>query len=279
MATDIAQFNKNSELNQSVDVASGPMLLDRREAGVYMHITSLPGPYGIGEIGQHALEFIDSMHEMQLSVWQFLPTGPTAYGDSPYQPLSSFAGNEMLIDIGDLVVRGLLSAAEVSELKTLPKGFVDYGRLIPIKTRLLALAAERFESRANAALTAELDAFIERHDALWLHDYALFRILKTRHGERPWPEWAPEYVNREPAALAELEASSAKEIHAIKVLQCLFHYQWRRLKDYAHARGIRLFGDMPICIALDSADAWASRDILQLNDAGLPDAVAGVPPD
>lgn len=250
-----------------------------RRAGVCLHISSLPGPYGIGEIGAAARSFVDTMHDMQLRVWQFLPTGPTAYGDSPYQPLSTFAGNEMLIGIGELVAMGLLAEHEVEELTTLPQRYVDFGALIPIKSRLLETAAERFADKAGDELKAQYAEFLDAHDAAWLHDYAVFRILKTRHGERPWPEWQPEYVHREERALQELEATEAAQIESIKVVQFVFHYQWRQFRDYAHAHGVTLFGDMPIYIALDSADAWANRDILCLDNDGKPDNVAGVPPD
>lgn len=273
----------DATLNQAASVvrpaAEAGILPARRTAGVCMHITSLPGPYGIGEIGHRALEFVDTMQHMRLGVWQFLPTGPTAYGDSPYQPLSSFAGNELLIDIGDLVVRGFLSEDEVAELKTLPARYVDYGKLIPLKSQLLNLAARRFGAKAKAELKAEFDAFLERHDKAWLHDYALFRILKSGHGERPWPEWQPEYVYREEQAIRRLEASAAEQIEWIKIIQCLFHCQWQRLRNYARDRGVMLFGDMPIYIALDSADAWARRELLKIDAAGRPEAVAGVPPD
>jgi 4-alpha-glucanotransferase len=250
-----------------------------REAGVLMHITSLPGPYGIGEIGAHARAFVDRMRDMKLSVWQFLPTGPTAYGDSPYQALSTFAGNEMLIDIGELVELGFLEESEVAELTTLPDRFVDYGALIPLRNHLLDLAAGRFEASASDELKAVYAAFLEEHDERWLHDYAVFRILKTMHNEQPWPEWQPEYVHRDPRALRELENSAAAEIERIKIIQCLFHVQWRAFRSYANRHGVRLFGDLPICIALDSADAWANREMLQIDRDGRPANVAGVPPD
>lgn len=250
-----------------------------REAGVLLHISSLPGPYGIGEIGVHARGFVDRMRDMKLSVWQFLPTGPTAYGDSPYQALSTFAGNEMLLDIGELVELGFLAEKEVRELTTLPDSFVDYGALIPLKNDLLNLAAGRFKALASDDLKAVYTAFLEENDKRWLHDYAVFRILKARHGQRPWPEWRPEYVHREPRAMRELEDTAAAQIELIKILQCLFHYQWQSLKAYANRKGVRLFGDLPICIALDSADAWANREMLQIDRNGRPGHVAGVPPD
>jgi 4-alpha-glucanotransferase len=244
-----------------------------------MHLTSLPGPYGIGEIGAAAREFVDKMVQMELSVWQFLPLGPTAYGDSPYQPLSTFAGNEMLVDIGNLIELGLLRKDEAGELTTLPERFVDYGALIPVKTRLLFLAASRFEETVSFDILKDFNGFLERNDAEWLHDYALFRVLKSKHGERPWPEWHPEQVHRDPEALAQVERQEADRIRSLKIIQYLFFRQWFALRDYAHERGITLFGDMPICIALDSADAWANRDILRLDADGNPDHVAGVPPD
>lgn len=251
----------------------------RRQAGVSLHLTSLPGPYGIGEIGAAARAFVDTMREMELSVWQFLPLGPTAYGDSPYQPLSTVAGNEMLVDIADLIGLGLLSHDEVAELTTLPDRYVDYGNLIPIKNRLLNLAASRFDELIGDDILNDFKGFLERNNDDWLHDYAVFRILKTSHGERPWPEWQPEYVHRDAAALAQLEASEAERIRAVKIIQYLFFRQWGMLRDYAHTNGVTLFGDMPIYIALDSSDAWANRDILRLDEDGNPDHVAGVPPD
>lgn len=258
---------------------SANVLPPGRKAGVCLHITSLPGPYGIGEIGQSALDFIAAMNEMHLGVWQFLPTGPTAYGDSPYQPLSTFAGNELLIDIGDLIAINLLEKDEAQELAALPRDHVDYGALIPIKNRLLRLAAGRFEERASPSLKAACDTFVEDNDELWLKDYALYRILKTRHGERPWPEWAPKYVHRDPEAMSELEANADTQIADLKVIQFLFFEQWGRMREYANDHGVRLFGDMPICIALDSADAWAHPEILRIDEDGRPEAVAGVPPD
>jgi 4-alpha-glucanotransferase len=255
------------------------VLAARRQAGVSLHFTSLPGPFGIGELGQFARAFIDTMRRMRLNVWQFLPIGPTAYGDSPYQPLSTFAGNELLIDIAELRDLGLLTADEVAELRTLPADFVDYGALIPVKNRLLQLATRRFHSVASAAMKQEFDGFIARNNDAWLHDYAVFRILKSRHDLKPWHEWEPKFANRDAAALQQIEASEAESIVAIKVMQFMFFRQWFALRDYAHKNGVKLFGDMPIYIALDSADAWANRDILLVDENSQPQSVAGVPPD
>jgi 4-alpha-glucanotransferase len=263
----------------AVGDAQPSVLPDEPRAGVCLHIASLPGAFGIGEIGAAARLFVDTMAAMRLRVWQFLPLGPTAYGDSPYQPLSTFAGNELLIDVAALLDASLLSANEVRDLRALPRAHVEYGTLIPKKNTLLRLAASRFERRADAPTRAALEHFVEMHDRAWLHDYALFRILKSGHNERPWMDWEPEYVHREARGLARIERQRAADIRAIKILQFLFDRQWRELRDYAHASGITLFGDMPICIAFDSADAWANRDILRVDLDGHPDFVAGVPPD
>jgi len=250
-----------------------------RQGGVCLHITSLPGPYGVGEIGDAAFAFIDQMVRMNIKVWQFLPLGPTAYGDSPYQPLSTFAGNEMLVDTATLIRAGLLTSNEADALLRLPAHTVDYGNLIPKKKALLERAVGRFHAQATSEVKSAFDAFLESYDRAWLHDYALFRILKTRHGERPWPEWAAPYVHRDRDAISKLEADAGRGIESIKIVQFLFHRQWQRLRDYAAERGVLMFGDMPICIALDSSDAWANREIVCLDCDGRPSHVAGVPPD
>ena len=250
-----------------------------KQAGVCLHLTSLPGQFGIGEIGAAAREFIDAMVAMNLSVWQFLPAGPTAYGDSPYQPLSTFAGNEMLIDIEALTQLGLLTAHETDALRRLPHANIDYGALIPLKIALLSKAAERFPAVANDSLKYEFDRFLQAHDQRWLHDYALFRVLKTLHGERPWPEWRPAFVRRDTASMQKLESSFGDSIKNIKIQQFFFHHQWNALHTYATEHGVQLFGDMPIYIALDSADAWAHPELLRISATGEPQYVAGVPPD
>lgn len=250
-----------------------------RHAGVGLHITSLPGPYGIGELGQHARDFLDKMTHMGLSVWQFLPTGPTAYGDSPYQSLSTFAGNEMLIDVESLIDMNLLQHDEVGDLRALPQHFVDYDALIPAKNRLLRLAASRFSQIADDELQTDYDTFVARCDASWLHDYAVFRVLKDKHDEKSWTEWHPDYANRDAAALHAIEYKEATSIVQIKILQFLFFRQWSSLRNYARQNDVELFGDLPIYVALDSSDAWANRDILRIDEHGHPDGVAGVPPD
>jgi len=250
-----------------------------RRAGVALHLSSLPGEHGIGDIADSATAFVDRLVEMRLGVWQFLPLGPTAYGDSPYQPLSAFAGNANLIGLNPLLRQGLLREDELGRLAELPRDHVDYGRLIPLKRGLLALAAERFQAREANGLRVEYEEFLHANAARWLDDYALFRVLKTAHDQRPWPEWDPSFVRREPGALAGARERFRDSIERSRVTQFLFDRQWQALKAYATERDICLFGDMPIYIALDSADAWAHPERLLIDRDGRPSHVAGVPPD
>jgi len=250
-----------------------------RRAGVGLHLSSLPGAHGIGDIADSAIGFVDQMVEMGLGVWQFLPLGPTAYGDSPYQPLSAFAGNANLIGMEPLARMGLLRSSELGALRELSGEFVDYGRLIPLKRALLADAAENFQRRGANGLQAAYDDFLHRHAGRWLDDYALFRVLKTAHGERPWSEWESSYVRREAAALQRARNQYREQIERTRITQFLFDQQWRNLKSHATERNVCLFGDMPIYIALDSADAWANPELLLIDRDGRPTHVAGVPPD
>ena len=259
--------------------ASEPPALPARQAGVCLHLTSLPGEQGIGEIGDGAVQFVDWLASAKIAVWQFLPAGPTAYRDSPYQALSAFAGNEMLIDLGDLVSLNLLSPEAVKPLQRLPKRSVDYGRLTPLKHALLQAAAAAFETGADAALKAEFDDFVARSDKAWLHDYALYRVLKEMHGGKAWPEWERPFMSRQPVAMQKLENDARADIRSWKVCQFLFARQWKTLRRHAFKKGVRLFGDVPMYIALDSADAWANPGILLISRSGRPQYVAGVPPD
>lgn len=250
-----------------------------RQAGILLHITSLPSSYGIGEIGESAHAFVDNLCDMGIRVWQFLPIGPTAYGDSPYQPLSIYAGDVMLLDVANLIKDGLLEAHEASELSKLPSDSVDYPNLIPLKRHVLKLAASRFDLLASTERKSAFEEFLEIHDTHWLHNYALFRTLKTVHQEKAWPEWDSKFVHRDKNSLHVIEQSHSENIHYIKVLQFIFFEQWQVLHNYANSRGISLMGDVPIYIALDSADAWAEPELLKVNREGQPDFVAGVPPD
>ena len=257
-----------------------PAILPRdKKAGLGLHFASLAGPHGIGDIGNSAQQFVDTLVNMGISFWQFLPTGPTAYGDSPYQPLSAFAGNEMLIGMDPLVRQGLLSPDELRPLTELSSVSVDYGNLIPRKNMLLKQAASQFCSRASSEIKIEFEDFLHLNDGNWLADYAFYRILKSNHGERPWSEWSLPYVHRKPGAMQKVREKYRGDIEHTKIIQFLFDRQWQALKRYAKEKGICLFGDMPIYIALDSADAWAHPEILLIDNDGKPSHVSGVPPD
>jgi 4-alpha-glucanotransferase len=250
-----------------------------RQAGVCLHFTSLPGHYGSGDIGAAAMTFIDHLEQMGIGVWQFLPTGPTAYGDSPYQPLSAFAGNALLIDLDSLVRLGLLKDSDLAGLECLPRAYLDYDRAIPARLAMLSQAAEHFRAQRFPSLVTAYDEFLHRHERDWLNDYAMFRVLKSLHDERAWPQWEKRYMRRQSAALRAIVARHGAELERVKFAQFLFDHQWRELKQYAGEKGICLYGDMPIYIALDSADAWTRPEMLQIDRDGRPSQVAGVPPD
>lgn len=249
---------------------------DQAAAGVSLHFSSLPAAHGIGDIGDAACRFADQLAQTGLSIWQVLPAGPTGFGDSPYQSLSAFAGNEMLIGLEPLVRDGLLNQAELAPLEELPDHAVDFERLVPRKRAILKRAAERFLARGA---DSRFDAFVARNNSLWLHQYALYRVIKTLHSERAWTEWEPDYARRSSDALARVESQHESAIERIKALQYLFECQWSSLREHAGRAGVRVFGDMPFYIAFDSADAWAQRALLLTDDDGRPSAVAGVPPD
>ncbi|MFK8031852.1 MAG: 4-alpha-glucanotransferase [Gammaproteobacteria bacterium] len=250
-----------------------------RAAGVCLHITALPGDHGIGSLGEQALKFVDSLSAMGMSVWQFLPLGPTAYADSPYQPLSIYAGNPMLIDLELLHQDGLVTTEQLEPFTHLARSRVDFSRLIPLKKRLLDDVSIDFASRASASLRLEWEAFLAKHETQWLNDFASFQVLKSQHEGLPWPQWPDRFRRRTPAAMQALQQSAAKELHSVKLSQFLFYRQWLKIREYANSKGIAMFGDIPIYLALDSADVWQQPELVQIDCDGKPDQVAGVPPD
>ena len=249
-----------------------------RSSGILLHPTSLPGRYGIGDLGAAAYRFVDWLAEQGQSIWQMLPLGPTSYGDSPYQTLSAFAGNPNLISLDGLVESGLLHKSDLLDTPPFPPRRVDYGWVIPFHERKLAAAHRRFQQPNQRALQREWQEFTaaNRH---WLDDFALFSALKKQHELRPWVEWESALRDREPNALAAAALDCAAEIEAEKFRQWLFDRQWRALKSHANQRGIRLFGDLPIFVAHDSADVWAHQEQYALDARGTPTVIAGVPPD
>ncbi len=255
------------------------MSLDRRLAGVLLHPTSLPGRYGIGDLGPECLHFLDWMQEAGLGAWQVLPLGPTGYGDSPYQCFSAFAGNPMLIS-PDLLLNEGLAGPEDVQCPPFPEGRVDYGPVIEWKYHLLRRVHARFRQQKPKALVEAFNAFRKRRDVKhWLPEYALFRVCKDRYHGAPWDQWEAGLRRRDPKALAALRKRNADTIDFHEFAQFLFFRQWEAVREAALARGIFIIGDAPIYVAYDSADTWANQEMFQLDKEGLPIAVAGVPPD
>lgn len=244
-----------------------------RASGVLLHPTSLPGRFGVGDLGPTADVFIDFLAGSGQRWWQVLPVGPTGYGNSPYQSLSSFAGNPLLISPERLVDDGLLSARDLKAYSNAPEGPVDYDRATQAKEGLLRAAFARFEPRDRGF------AAFRRQTATWLNDYALFRALKSAHGERAWTDWAPALARRDPAALERARRELREEVRFHEFVQYVFARQWNQLRALARANGLGLIGDVPIFVAHDSADVWSRPDLFELDEAGRPLRVAGVPPD
>lgn len=254
------------------------MNLSERCAGVLLHPTSLPGIYGIGELGEEAYRFVRWLAKAGQRIWQILPLGPTGYADSPYAAFSAFAGNPMLVSVQRLFDEGLLTGEDFADYPALPAHRVDYGRLIPAKMALLRRAFERWRSQATDSQRAQFQKFCEEQ-ARWLEDFALFMALKARHQDRAWIEWEEGFALRRPNALQYARQHLAEEIDFHRFVQYLFFQQWFALKRYANQQGVRILGDMPIFVALDSADVWAQPDLFWLDRRGEPLYVAGVPPD
>lgn len=249
-----------------------------RASGVLLHVTSLPGEFGIGDLGPNAYRFIDFLENAGQQIWQILPLGPTVQCDSPYSCYSAFAGNALLISPEELRRDGLLSEGELAMGRKEVSAHVDYVHAQQVKWRWLELARERFFGKPVCELVDEFEAFCTRQ-RWWLEDFALFAALMKHLGTDQWERWPHELVTRQLAALAQWREKLAKEIELEQFVQFVFYSQWRRLKLYANRRGVRLFGDMPIFVAHGSADVWANQSIFWLDEAGKKTVVAGVPPD
>lgn len=249
-----------------------------RQSGILLHPTSLPGPYGMGDLGPQARAFADRLKEMGQHLWQVLPLGPTGYGDSPYQSLSTFAGNPLLISFDLLAKEGLLSRSRLARFPEFPTDAVDFGPVINARMAVLETACRSFDRKASPSKRRAFQRFCS-HNAEWLDDFALFFALKNAHGGQPWPMWERELASRDPAALRAAARKLKTAIRHVKVRQFLFFDQWSRLRAYCHKRGIRLVGDIPIFVAHDSADVWAHPELFYMDEKGMPTIVAGVPPD
>ena len=244
-----------------------------------LHLTALPGGGGIGSLGRPARRFLDWMQDRRLGVWQFLPTGPTGFGNSPYQPLSVFAGNPLLIDLPTLVDWQLLRVREAAAVPRDSGAHVDFARVAAVKQPLLECAADRLLEAGDSALADEFEVFCDLHAATWLDDFAAFAVLKSLHGNRAWPQWGSAASDRRHDAVRASMREHRAAWERARAIQFLFARQWRALREEAARRDIVLFGDVPIYTALDCAEAWASPGLLALDERFVPLAVAGVPPD
>ena len=248
-------------------------------SGILLHISSLPGKYGIGTLGEEARKFADFLVKSGQEYWQILPVGPTGFGDSPYQSYSAYAGNPLLIDIDMLIDVGLVSEDD-SDLKVIEKkhSFTDYAQLYSFKYIVLKKAYAKFMSDASEYDKKAFDDFCRRN-SFWLDDYALFTALKERFKGVMWTEWEDDIRLRRQDALDRYSEMLAKEIKCVKFIQYKFFEQYHALKKYANARGIKLYGDMPIYVSMDSSDIWANPELFMLDKDRRPTKVAGCPPD
>ncbi|MBU1493349.1 MAG: 4-alpha-glucanotransferase [Actinobacteria bacterium] len=250
-------------------------MIDRRASGILLHPTSLPGPYGIGDLGPAAVKWLDWLAASGCRYWQMLPSGPTGYGDSPYQCFSAYAGNPMLISPDLLIEDGLIDTPDHPEF---PDDRVDYGAVIPWKSAVLDAAFDCFRTAPAPDLYRAHAAFREQHRA-WLEDYALFMAIKEDRGGGPWWEWPDELRMADEKAVAVAAARLGLEVERQMFRQFLFFRQWDRLRRAASQRGIEIIGDIPIFVAPDSVDVWADPHLFHLDDRRRPTVVAGVPPD
>ena len=253
-----------------------PFPVEYRASGLLLHVTSLPSAYGIGDLGPEAFAWIDRLHDAGQRWWQALPVGPTGYGNSPYQPLSSFAGNALMISPQSLIAEGFLDPRDCRD--RLAPGAVDYASVIPYKERLLETAWSRFQRVGRGDSRSEYEEFCFEQ-ASWLEDYALFRALKARYGGAYYVAWPAELVERHQSALVEARRELRDDIDRVRFEQFLLCRQGEKLKEYAHSKGVRLIGDLPFFVSPDSSDVWANPGFFLLDERRLPKFVAGVPPD
>ena len=249
-----------------------------RASGILLHPSSLPGRFGIGEFNDHAYRFIEFLAETGQKIWQVLPLGPTGYGDSPYQCFSAFAGNPLLISLEHLAHSGALAWSDLEKLPTFPDNRVNYGDVIPLKYDILHKSAVHFLQYASPQEHEAFELFCDQNKA-WLDDYALFMAIKQAHGGQAWTTWADDIARRAPRALANWRSRLSAQIQEQQYFQYQFFKQWNAVKQYAKDKGIQIVGDIPIFVAMDSADVWANRELFYLDERGNPTFIAGVPPD
>jgi len=249
-----------------------------RSSGILLHPTSLPGPYGIGDIGPAAHQWLDDLAASGSKLWQLLPLCPTGYADSPYQCFSTFAGNPYLISPDLLFEEELVTADDLAACPDFPEDAIDYGPVIFWKLGLLDTAFDRFQRTSSQQLRRDFETYRDSHRE-WLDDFALFMALKDLYNLKPWTQWPTPLRDRDSLQLQKARAAYAPQVSRHAFRQFLFSRQWKALRDHAREVGVKIIGDLPIFVAHDSADVWAHRELFQLDDTGHPSVVAGVPPD
>ncbi|HVJ66929.1 MAG TPA: 4-alpha-glucanotransferase [Caulifigura sp.] len=250
----------------------------RRRAGVLLHVSSLPGKLGIGDLGTEAFAFIDQLAKAKQSVWQILPLGPTGYGDSPYQCYSAFAGNPLFVSPEKLIEDGLLPASVAKESRKFTTGAIDFEKVTPARMNWLRTAFEAFQGKKQKKLTAVFDDFRDS-EKRWLDEFALFMALRDQWPDRSWVDWPEKLRSRDRRALTEARKELADGILFHQFVQFLFVRQWNELHDYAREHHIEVMGDAPIFVSHESADVWANQEQFDLKPDGRPLKIAGVPPD
>lgn len=249
-----------------------------RESGILLHPSSLPGRHGIGDFGEGAFRFLDWMASAGQRLWQVMPLGPTGFGDSPYSSPSAFAGNPMFVSLDWLKGDGLLTDDDLAPADAFPLGTVDYHQVVPFRMSMLRRAFDRLGDGAAPDLHAAFSSYLDQEPG-WLDDFAAFVAIKQHFGGGWWLDWPLDIRTRAQAALNRFRTDLATDIRFAKFVQFLFQRQWSEVRAYARNRGIRIIGDIPIFVALDSADVWANQTQFNLTDDGHPTLVAGVPPD
>lgn len=248
-----------------------------RSAGILLHPTSLPGKYGIGDLGNEAFRFVDFLKNAGQKIWQVFPLGPTGYGDSPYQCFSAFAGNPLLVSPDKLMEDGFLTKDDLNHPPTSDPAKVDFGSVINYKKSILQRAFNNFKKDSNG-LEGDFNKFCKAHEE-WLDDFSLFMALKAYHKGEVWSGWEKGLVHRTPKAINEWTKKLSDEILYHKFVQFNFFRQWKAVREYTNKAGIKIVGDMPIFIAYDSADLWANKEEFTVDKAGKLTFIAGVPPD
>jgi len=248
-----------------------------RSAGILLHPTSLPGKFGIGDLGSEAYNFVNFLEAAGQRIWQVFPLGPTGYGDSPYQCFSAFAGNPLLISPEKLHENGFLLSEDINHVPVFNPHQIDFGKIIDYKKGLLRKAYENFKKNNNG--TQNLFEEFCNSNKGWLEDYSFFMAAKDYHGGQLWTTWDKDLVLRDEAAMNNWKDKLSEDIKYHKFVQFQFFTQWREIKTYANSKGIKIIGDMPIFIAYDSADLWAHKELFTIDKEGELETVAGVPPD